>query len=462
MAKILVLEDETLLARSMARSLTRVGHECVTAATAVAGLQVARATRLDVVLLDIRLPDMHGLEALQQLKEIEPELIVIVITAYGSIQNAVEAMKLGATDYMAKPLDLDELKLVVTRALEDLQRQLTYYQQKDARQAAMLQILGASRAMQAVLTLVQRLARMDPQVVGELPTVLILGETGTGKDLIARALHVWSPLAAQPFVDVNCTTLPKELFEAELFGYDKGAFTDAKTAKPGLIEAAAGGTLFLDEIGDLPLEAQAKLLKVIEQKIVRRVGSLQERHLQVRIVAATNRDLEASVQAGTFRQDLFYRLQVLTVQLPPLRARDQDAVLLAEHFLQTFTQKYATGPRSLTAAAMTCLQTYPWPGNVRELAHVIERAVLLSDHQDIGPELLALSPRSEATPQPDAPRSLPPPGVGWAQMERQLLTQALLHTQGNVSEAARQLGISREAMRYRLRKYAIAIPSPSG
>lgn len=461
MAKILVLEDETLLARSMARSLRRAGHECMIAAKAAEGLQVARAARPDVVLLDIRLEDMDGLEALTHLKEIEPELIVIVITAYGSIQNAVEAMKLGAVDYLAKPLDMEELKLVVSRALEDLQRQcqLTYYQQKDARQAARLQILGSSHAMQPVFTLVRRIARIDPRVVGDLPTVLVLGETGTGKDLIARALHAWSPVAAQPFVDVNCTTLPRELVEAELFGYDKGAFTDAKMAKPGLIEAAAGGTLFLDEIGELPLEAQAKLLKVIEQKTVRRVGSLKERHLQVRIVAATNRDLEAAVQVGTFRQDLFYRLQVLTVQLPPLRARDQDVVLLAEHFLQTFTQKYATGPRCLTAAAVTCLHTYPWPGNVRELAHVVERAVLLSEQKDIGPELLALSPRP---PLPATNMPLPPEGLGLAQMERQLITQALVHTQGNVSEAARQLGISRETMRYRLHKYAIALPPHHG
>ncbi len=461
MAKILVVEDEAILAKSIARSLGRAGYECSTATNAEEGLKVVEAEGPDVVLLDLRLEGMDGLQALKRIREMDPGIAIIVMTAYGSVETAVEAMKGGAFDYLSKPLDLEELKLVVAKALENVQlhRRLSYYQRREAERAKGLRIIGESRRIKAVLALVERIAKIDPRVAGDLPTVLILGETGTGKDLVARALHAWSPLADQPFVEVNCTTLPKGLMEAELFGYEKGAFTDAKVTKPGLVESADGGTLFLDEIGELSLEAQAKLLKVIEQKTVRRLGSLRERKVRVRIVAATNRDLELATKKGTFRQDLLYRLKVLTIELPPLRDREEDVILLAHHFLERFTQKYAMGPKRLSPAALARLKGYHWPGNVRELAHVIERAVLLSEQEEIEPDLLALGTNLS----PQIPPGLPPreafplDGLRLEEVERSLIEKALTVTRGNVSAAARHLGIGREALRYRMQKYGIRL-----
>lgn len=379
-------------------------------------------------------------------------------------------MKAGAYDYIQKPVDHDELGFVIEKALEThrLRERLAYFQRKEIQQAAHGEIIGASPGITQVIGLIERIAHLEPGSAGELPTVLVLGETGTGKDLVARAIHRCGSLAGQPFVEIDCTSIPKELAEAELFGYEKGAFTGATTTKPGLIEAADGGTLFLDEIGELGLELQAKLLKAIERRQVRRVGSLRERKVNVRIIAATNRNLEAAVKAGAFRPDLYYRLKVLTVELPPLRERGEDVVLLANHFLRQLTHKYSLPTRRFTEASIQALKTYRWPGNVRELVHLVERALLVCDGDEIGPAALGLdmpTPGGESrrrTPPADAdgplPIRLPEQGVDLEEVERQLIRQALDLTDGNVTEAARKLNIGREALRYRIQKHGITRP----
>ncbi|PWB47377.1 MAG: hypothetical protein C3F12_05255 [Candidatus Methylomirabilota bacterium] len=467
MAKILVIDDEVVFARSLAHALSRNGHECRSLASAEEGIASLQTNRPDIILLDVKLSGISGLEALKRLISLDPDLIVIMVTAYSSVQSAVAAMKAGAYDYIQKPVDHDELGLVIEKALEThrLRERLSYFQRKEIQQAAHGEIIGASPRIMQVIELIERIAHLEPGSAGELPTVLLLGETGTGKDLVARAIHRQGTLAGQPFVEIDCASIPKELAEAELFGYERGAFTSATTTKPGLIEAADGGTLFLDEIGELGPELQAKLLKAIERRQVRRVGSLRERKINIRIIAATNRNLEAAVETGAFRPDLYYRLKVLTVELPPLRERGDDVVLLANHFLKQLTHKYCLPPRRFTEAAIEALRTYRWPGNVRELLHQVERALLVCDEEEITPSALGLDtpfsdvPSRRRTPPSDTDTSLqivfPEQGVDLEEVERQLIRQALDLTDGNVTEAARKLNIGREALRYRIQKHGI-------
>ncbi|ETX03068.1 MAG: hypothetical protein ETSY1_01390 [Candidatus Entotheonella factor] len=446
MATILIIEDEVVLGKSIARYLTKAGLTCVVATTAEAGLKRFEEITPDLVLLDIRLHGMDGLEALRHMMTLRPEVRVVVMTAYGTIETAVQAMKTGACDYICKPFDLEALREVIESALDHLPAS-----QRLAASAPPLTMIGDCPSMQAILKLIERFAQIVPREGGDLPTILILGETGTGKDLAARAIHAKSPFASGPFVEVNCTALPKELIEAELFGYEKGAFTGATEAKRGLFEAAEGGTLFLDEVGDLSLEAQAKLLRVIEYKTVRPIGSLHARKVHMRIIAATNRDLEALTRKQVFRLDLFYRLNVLRLELPPLCARGDDIVSLSKYVLQMLAQKYTMPVKQLAPEAIQALRQYTWPGNVRELAHVMERAVLLNDQAVVEAECLGL-PHAE----PAQPDNKPAHGsMCLPEMEQQLIERALVSTKGNVSEAARRLGIGREALRYRLQKYDI-------
>ncbi len=470
MAKILVIDDEVVFARSVAHALSRNGHECWSLASAEEGIASLEAHRPDIILLDVKLAGMSGLEALRKLTSLDPDLIVIIVTAYSSVQSAVVAMKDGAYDYIQKPIDHDELGFVIEKALEThrLRERLSYFQRKEIQQAAHGEIIGASPRIIQVTELIERIAHLDPGSAGELPTVLLQGETGTGKDLVARAIHRQGSLAGQPFVEIECTSIPKELAEAELFGYEKGAFTSATTTKPGLIEAADGGTLFLDEIGELGLELQAKLLKAIERRQIRRVGSLRERKINVRIIAATNRNLEAAVKAGAFRPDLYYRLKVLTIELPALRERGEDVILLANHFLKQLTHKYSLATRRFTEAALQALRMYRWPGNIRELVHLIERALLAGDEEEIGPSALGLDTTlpvvasQKRNHQTGADGVLqiqfPEQGVDLEEVERELIRQALDLTDGNVTEAARKLNIGREALRYRIQKHGITRP----
>jgi len=462
MARIIIVEDEYLLGKTIAQALTKHGHEARTATTGEEGLALLQTFQPALVLLDMKLPRMSGLEFLAQAKRFDPDLDVVSITAFGSIEESVQAMKHGAADYVLKPIDLEELKGLVADILARRSAQPRTGERATADEHGGGELIGESPPMQEVrrlLTLVaQAGAGRSP------PTVLITGETGTGKGIVARAIHARSARASAPFIEVNCTAIPDSLLEAELFGYDKGSFTDAKTAKAGLFEAAAGGSLFLDEIGYLKPELQVKLLKVIEEKRVRRLGSTQVRPLDVWILAATNSDLERAVADGTFREDLYFRLNVMAMALPPLRQRGEDILLLAEHFLQRFAQRYGRPIPRLTAEARAALLRHTWPGNVRELAHVMERAVFLGRTEMIQGDVLALHrlhtaklPAHRQGPsQGRLEIDFPSNGLVLEEVEKALIMKALARAGGNASQAARLLGISRNTLRYRLEKYGLS------
>jgi len=451
-ARVLVIEDETLFARAVARSLEGVGYEVVCAASLGAGRHAMKAAAPDLVLLDLRLPDGSGMDFLAELSALADDRPqVLVLTAYGEIGDAVQAIKLGAADYLKKPIDLDELRLVVERVLATTQmrNQLDYSRERDSHVAVEGALLiGESPAIERLRDQIHRLARLGGGTGEPPPTVLILGETGSGKDVAARLLHLSGPFRDEPFVQVDCASLPRDLIEAELFGHEKGAFTSAVGARAGLLEAAEDGTIFLDEIGELPLELQAKLLNVIERRRTRRIGSVKERPIQARITAGTNRDLPAMIAEGRFRADLYYRLNVITLTIPPLRERGEDIVTLARHFALQTARRYGLRAHSFGPDAVAAIGRYHWPGNVRELKHLVERAVLLSHDAVIDAKALALS----HTPQAMA-EVFPLKGLTLEAAERMLIEQALQDAGGNVSEAARRLGVSRMTLRYRMDKY---------
>jgi DNA-binding NtrC family response regulator len=454
-ATVLIVDDERTLARAVKAFLIESGYEAEVAPDAEQALGRLETLRPDVVFSDMRLPGMNGIELLRRIREFDPAIAVIIMTAYGTIEGAVEAVKLGAFDYLKKPVDLEELKLLADRALEHshLQLELSYHRRRAASEVPFASVLGESPAMRAVLEQARQIAALN-----ETPPVLIMGETGTGKGLVARTIHAGSGRASRPFIEVNCTALPATLMEAELFGHERGAFTDAKESRMGLFEAAEGGFLFLDEVGDVELSLQGKLLKAVEERTVRRVGGNRDRKIDVRILAATNRDLERESQRERFRRDLYFRLAVILLRLPPLRDRGEDVLTLAEYFLRRFSAKYGKPVERLDPRARDRLLAYPWPGNVRELSHVIERAVLWSKGPLLDVEHLALEVPAElvdgaGTPVPDrAPR---PAGMDLEQWERTLIEQALREADGNQTRAAQRLGISRDTLRYRLKKYGI-------
>ncbi|HEX2219486.1 MAG TPA: sigma-54 dependent transcriptional regulator [Gemmatimonadales bacterium] len=453
---VLIVDDERTLARAVKAYLLESGYEAEVAPDAEQALGMLETLRPDVVFSDMRLPGMNGTELLRRIREFDPSIPVIIMTAYGTIEGAVEAVKLGAFDYLKKPLDLEELKLLADRAREhsQLQLELSYHRRRAASEVPFAGILGKSPALRAVLEQARQIAALD-----ETPPVLITGETGTGKGLVARTIHAGSNRASKPFIEVNCTALPATLMEAELFGHERGAFTDAKESRMGLFEAAEGGFLFLDEVGDVELSLQGKLLKAVEDRTVRRVGGVRDRRIDVRILAATNRDLEREAQRERFRRDLYFRLAVILLRLPPLRERAEDVMLLAQHFLQRFGAKYGKQVERLDPRARELLLAYPWPGNVRELSHVIERAVLWSKGPILDVEHLALdvSAGQGEGPQesPDALPSSRPAGMDLEQWERSLIEQALRESDGNQTRAAQRLGISRDTLRYRLKKYGL-------
>ncbi|HZY30453.1 MAG TPA: sigma-54 dependent transcriptional regulator [Candidatus Methylomirabilis sp.] len=455
---ILIVDDERTLARSIKLFLAEQGYEAEVAENGEKALELLERLRPDLVFLDMNLPGISGIEMLKRIKEYDRNIAVIIMTAYGSIEGAVEAVKLGAFDYMKKPVDLDELKLLADRALETsrLKQELSYYRQREVRGLAFKGIIGKCEAIREIIARVQQIASLE-----ETPPILITGETGTGKGLVAHTIHGQSRRASRPFIEINCTALPATLMEAELFGYERGAFTDAKESKMGLFEAAEGGFLFLDEVGDTELPLQGKLLRAIEERTIRRIGGLRDRRVDVRIVAATHRDLESEIQAGRFRKDLYYRLAVITIDLPPLRERGEDILLLATHFLDKFNTKYGKAVRGIEDKAARILMEYPWPGNVRELSHVIERAVLWSHGDRLAEEQLALATSGQARPSPapspaDLARGhLPTEGIDLAAWERSLIEQALKESGGNQTKAAKKLGLSRDTLRYRLKKFGL-------
>jgi len=457
-ALILIVEDEKIQAESMSIYLDRLGYGTVFALSGEEGLRRAEEASPDIAVVDLRLPGIGGLDVLSRLREITPGSEVIMLTAHATVGSAVEAMRRGAFDYLSKPVDFDELRVVVDKALTHLRlrRELSYLKSRDGA-AAGGEIVGESAPVRALRADVARIAALEA-AEGTAPTVLLLGETGTGKGLVARAIHQQSPRAAGPFIDINCAAIPPALLEAELFGYERGAYTDAKSAKPGLFEAAEGGTIFLDEIGHMDPALQIKLLKVIEDRTVRRLGSVRPKTVRARILAATNRDLEAAVAEDAFRQDLYFRIKVLTLEMPALRTRGADVLLLARHFLADLSRRYGRTLKTLTAEAEAALLAYSWPGNVRELAHVMERALLARSKDTVDVDDLGLKSAKPAAPvlvEADGRVQIDfsAGGIVLDDVERQLIVEALRASGANRTQAAKLLGISRDTLRYRLEKY---------
>ena len=454
---VLIVDDEELFARAVGRKLRQGGVGCELAFDLAAARASLAGRRPDLVLLDMRLPDGSGLDFLRELRAGDhADLPVLVLTAFGGLENAVAAMRERADDYLVKPVDLDELMVKIERVLgqADLSRRLDYSRQREQRPRQEFSLVGASAATNALRTRIARIRQLAGQAVEAPPTVLIQGETGTGKDLAARALHLESDRARRPFVHVDCAALPKDLIEAELFGHEKGAFTHAHTARTGLVEAAEDGIVYLDEIGELPPDLQSRLLSVLERREVRRIGSTRPRPVAAWFIAATNRDLDQMVSTGAFRSDLYFRLNVLSLHIPPLRERLDDLAPLFEHFAALTARRYGMPAPVFSPEILETARRYDWPGNVRELAHMVERAVLLGADRVLDIRALGLAPASPASAAPGVSGDALI-GLTLEEAERRLIENALRETGGNVSESARRLGVSRMVLRYRIRKLGL-------
>ena len=449
--KILIVDDEAIQREIVRDILEDQGYDVAAVSNGVEALAHLRASPVDVVLSDLRMPGMDGVELLQQIKTFDPEIVVVVITAYGSLESAVDAVKKGAYDYLAKPLGKEQLTLVVERALS---RKLLADENRSLRRELQeryefYNIIGHSPQMQDVFKMVDKIAPSES-------TVIIYGESGTGKELIARALHSHSKRRNQRFLAVNCAAIPDTLLESEMFGYEKGAFTGANAQKKGLFEEADGGTLFLDEIGDLDITLQAKLLRVLQEGEFQRVGGTKTLKVNVRLLAATNKNLEEEAREGRFRQDLYYRLNVVPIFLPPLRARKEDIPSLAAHFLEKFNAKHGKQVKRIALNVMKRFLDYRWDGNVRELESVIERSVILADHDIIEMDALPEKLHESASPQtPVNPMEfdIPENGISLDQLERDLIESALKKTNWSIKKASELLGLSYKTLQYRIQKY---------
>ncbi len=453
--RVLIVEDEGLIRWSLRQKFEERGYVVTEAEDGKAALEALEDNVFDLIMLDYKLPDTTGLDVLEHVRAGDMDTVVIMMTAYSTIESAVRAIKLGAFDYITKPFQMEQMLFTVDKALETtkLRREVRELRRHLEDKYGTDEIIGQHPSMHKLLEMIRQIAQTG------VSTVFLRGETGTGKDLVARVLHRSSERAAQPFVNITCTALSETLLESELFGHERGAFTDAKTQKKGLLEMADGGTVFLDEIGDMPAALQAKLLRFLEERRFRRVGGTKEISVDVRVIAATNRDIEKSIEQGSFRRDLLYRLNVVTIYLPPLRARGDDIKLLTQHFVQRFAREFKKTVTDVSDAAYEMLYGYSWPGNVRELRNVIERAVLLCRGETLDADDIVLG-RSESTPWEWNIEhiTLPPNGFNFdklRRLERHLLCQALERTGNNQSKAAKLLNLSRDRLRYRLQKHGL-------
>ncbi|OGU16350.1 MAG: Fis family transcriptional regulator [Geobacteraceae bacterium GWC2_53_11] len=449
--KLLVVDDEHLIRWSLEQNLKKQGYEVVTAGSGEDALRLVREEQPDLVLLDIQLPGISGIDVLEKIKDHDEDIIVIMVTANSGLENAVSAMRLGAYDYISKPFNLDELSIVVRKALEtsDLKQEVVRLR-TETKKNGPPHIIGESRQIKYLMEVLDKVAR------SEASTVLVQGESGTGKELVAKWIHYSSNRAEKPFIAINCAAVPATLLESELFGHEKGAFTDAKATKKGLFELADGGTVFLDEIGDMEMGMQAKLLRFLEDRSFRRIGGSRVFTVDVRIISATNKDLQKSIEEKTFRNDLYYRLQVIPIFLPSLRERKEDIIPLATHFINLYNKDFNKKVQGIAGMAERMMTDYSWPGNVRELKNVIERAIILGNDDTLLLEHLPLEIVAKTSPQYGAPVSsfrLPPEGIDIEEVEKELIRQALEITEWNQSKAAKKLNLGIDAFRYRMKKF---------
>jgi DNA-binding NtrC family response regulator len=456
---ILLVDDQDTIRFFLEKTLTQEGYETITAKEGMEAVEKARQVMPDLVLLDLKLPDMDGLEVLRRIKEIFPEICIVMITAFGDIETAVSAMKAGAYDFVSKPINLDQLLMVIRKGLESerLSREVLQLKRQMDPDVGFDFIMGDSPKMKRIFEVCQQVAK------SETTSVLIEGESGVGKEMIARLIHRFSTRAEKPFLDINCASLPEQLLESELFGYEKGAFTDAKTQKQGLLEIANRGTLFLDEIGEMSLTIQVKLLRVMERMVFRRVGGTSDIHVSVRIISATNRDLQKEVDERRFRADLYYRLKVVPMLIPPLRDRREDLLKFVHYFLSAFTTKFNKPFDTVSDEATEIMLSYPWPGNIRELKNVIERIVLLENGPVVRGEHLPFS----ATRMEERTigrmidnmlsQDLPADGIDFdsvvAELEKEIIIKASNQTGWNQSRTARLLNLKRDKLRYRMKSF---------
>lgn len=454
---VLIVDDEKLIRWSMRQKLESWNYQITEAQTLQEARALVQRELPDLITLDMKLPDGSGIDFLKQIRESHAEIPIIVITAFGVVDVAVQALKLGAYDFIEKPINFEKLENSIRNALETnrLKTQVAQTSKSNQSRFRLESIVGKSKALHEVLEMIQRLARAGAS------TLLVQGESGTGKDLVSRALHYESSRRDNPFFALNCAAIPETLIETELFGYEKGAFTDAKTMKKGVFEMADGGTVFLDEISEMHINMQSKFLRVLEDQTFRRVGGVKDISVNVQVVASTNRNLEQSVREGKFREDLFYRLSVIPILIPPLRERKEDIPVLVDHFIQRYNIQFRKNVKGITPDGLKLLMAYPWPGNIRELKNAVERAMILVDTDMIDvtqlPIRISEPAGSVSLSQPGGDQlvKLPPEGAGLDDVERELIQQALQYANGNKTKASKLLKISRDTLRYKVQKHGL-------